>query len=151
MEPTSGAFSQKKKKKLQVQNSIFFGNIDTDKNFILNTKSEHKPKKRLGEKIYSCVRCRDLSYSEEKKKKKNHQQQQQKSIHISYVQKWAICVACGLTQLNPNLQWLGLIHSFINQKMSRFNFARSISLTRSFSEIGVRVNLEINNRLLENI
>ena len=70
MEPTSGAFSQKKKKKLQVQNSIFFGNIDTDKNFILNTKSEHKRKKRLGEKSYSCVRCRDLSYSEEKKKKK---------------------------------------------------------------------------------
>ena len=84
MEPTSGALSQKKKK-LQVQNSIFFGNIDTDKNFILNTKSEHKRKKRLGEKSYSCVRCRDLSYSEEKKKKKKITNNNNKKVFIFHM------------------------------------------------------------------
>ena len=68
-----------------MQNSIFFGNIDTDKNFILNTKSEHKPKKRLGEKSYSCVRCRDLSYSEEKKKKKKITNNNNKKVFIFHM------------------------------------------------------------------
>ena len=124
MEPTSGAFSQKKKKKLQVQNSIFFGNIDTDKNFILNTKSEHKRKKRLGEKSYSCVRCRDLSYSEEKKKKKKSPTTTTKKYSYFICSKMGNLCGLRINPTQPELTMVGIDPFFHKSKNVQIQFCQ---------------------------